>query len=64
MAQRQSIIKEFIAFMGANKKWWLLPLILVMLVLVLILTCWLLPRLWRGVRRVFTAARKILHPAG
>ena len=41
------------------------PLILlVMLVLLLILTIWLLPRLWRGVRRVFAAARRLLHPAG
>jgi hypothetical protein len=31
MAKRQSLIKEFIAFLGANKKWWLVPLILVML---------------------------------
>lgn len=28
---RQSLSKEFIAFMFANKKWWLLPLILVMM---------------------------------
>lgn len=33
MAQRQSLIKEFFAFLGANKKWWLLPLVLAMLAL-------------------------------
>lgn len=33
MAERQSLIREFIAFMGANKKWWLLPLVLMMLAL-------------------------------
>ena len=38
--------------------------LLVMLVVVVILTCWLLPRLWRGVRRVVTAARDMLRPAG
>ena len=31
MTKRQSILKEFIAFLLVNKKWWLLPLILVML---------------------------------
>jgi hypothetical protein len=33
MAQRPSIIREFILFMGANKKWWLLPLIVALLAL-------------------------------
>lgn len=33
MAQRQSIIREFIGFMGANKKWWLLPLVAALLAL-------------------------------
>lgn len=31
MAQRQSLTREFVAFMGENKKWWLTPLILVLL---------------------------------
>ena len=31
MAYRQSLIKEFAAFLIANKKWWLLPLIMVLL---------------------------------
>jgi hypothetical protein len=31
MAKRQSIVREFIAFLGENKKWWLLPLVLAML---------------------------------
>ncbi len=31
MAQRQSLISEFWAFMLQNKKWWLMPLVLVML---------------------------------
>ena len=33
MAQRQSLIKEFIGFLMANKKWWLLPLVLILLLL-------------------------------
>ena len=37
--------------------------LLVMLVLFVILMFWLLPRLWRGVRRVATAARQLLRPA-
>ncbi len=31
MAQRQSLIREFLAFLRANRKWWLLPLVLVLL---------------------------------
>lgn len=31
MADRPSLIREFIDFMAANKKWWLLPLVLVLL---------------------------------
>ena len=31
MAQRQSLVGEFIAFLKENKKWWLLPLVLVLL---------------------------------
>jgi hypothetical protein len=31
MAKRPSLIKEFAAFALANKKWWLLPLILIVL---------------------------------
>ncbi len=27
-----SIIKEFLAFLRANKKWWLLPILIVLLV--------------------------------
>ena len=38
--------------------------LLVILVLLIVLMVWLLPKLWRGVRRVFTAARAIVHPAG
>ena len=33
MPHRQSVIGEFIAFLGANKKWWLLPLIIALLAL-------------------------------
>ena len=38
--------------------------LLVLLVLVTLLMIWLLPKLWRGVRRVFTAARALVHTAG
>ena len=31
MAQRQSVLKEFFAFLSENKKWWLLPIILTLL---------------------------------
>ena len=31
MAQQQSLVREFIDFLSANKKWWLLPIILVLL---------------------------------
>lgn len=31
MAQRQSLIREFYAFLMANKKWWLFPVIVIML---------------------------------
>lgn len=34
MAQKQSIIFEFIAFLKANKKWWLIPLVLAMIALI------------------------------
>ncbi len=33
MAQRQSLLSEFWAFMRQNKKWWLLPFVLVLLAL-------------------------------
>lgn len=33
MAKRQSVVSEFFAFLAANKKWWLLPLVLAMLAL-------------------------------
>lgn len=33
MAQRQSVIREFFLFMMSNKKWWLLPMVLVLLAL-------------------------------
>ena len=33
MAERQSVIKEFIAFLKVNKKWWLLPMVLIFLAL-------------------------------
>jgi hypothetical protein len=38
--------------------------LLAILVAVLILTIWLMPKLWRGVRRVMTAARQMLGAAG
>jgi hypothetical protein len=31
MAQRQSLVGELIGFMRANKKWWILPIVLVLL---------------------------------
>jgi len=41
------------------------PLVLVlMLVLILLATIWLLPKLWRGMRRVLTAARQLLGSPG
>jgi hypothetical protein len=30
---RPSLIKEFFLFLGQNKKWWLLPIVIVMLLL-------------------------------
>lgn len=30
MARRQSVVMEFLAFLSENKKWWLLPLLLVL----------------------------------
>jgi hypothetical protein len=33
MAKRQSLVREFCAFLMQNKKWWLLPLVLVLLTL-------------------------------
>ena len=33
MSKRPSIVSEFLAFLGANKKWWLLPLVIAMLAL-------------------------------
>lgn len=33
MAQRQSILREFAGFLLQNKKWWLLPMLLVLLAL-------------------------------
>src|SRR5450432_3487018 len=38
--------------------------LLAILVAVLILTVWLMPKLWRGVRRVITSARQMLGAAG
>jgi hypothetical protein len=29
MAQRPSIVSEFMAFLKENKKWWLLPMLIV-----------------------------------
>ena len=34
MTKRPSVVLEFIAFLKANKKWWLLPLVLAMLALI------------------------------
>lgn len=31
MTQRQSLIREFLYFLRTNKKWWLLPMVLVLL---------------------------------
>lgn len=33
MAQRPSVIGEFVAFLRANKKWWLAPLLIALLAL-------------------------------
>ena len=33
MTQRKSIFSEFVAFLKANKKWWLIPLVIAMLAL-------------------------------
>ncbi len=33
MAQRQSLISEFWAFLKVNKKWWLIPLVIALLAL-------------------------------
>lgn len=30
---RQSILREFIGFVGENKKWWMLPLVFLLLML-------------------------------
>ncbi len=30
MAKRQSVIREFLSFTMANKKWWLIPIALIM----------------------------------
>lgn len=30
---KQGIVKEFLGFLGANKKWWLLPVIICLLIL-------------------------------
>ena len=38
--------------------------LLIMLILAVILMVWLLPKLWRSMRRVFAAARAILRPVG
>ena len=32
-AQRQSLVSEFIAFLGDNKKWWLLPILIMFLLM-------------------------------
>ena len=34
MAKRQTLLKEFFAFLMANKKWWLIPMVLALLALV------------------------------
>jgi hypothetical protein len=31
--RRQSLLAEFLQFLGENKKWWLLPILLVVLIL-------------------------------
>ena len=31
--ERQGLVAEFMSFLGENKKWWLLPIVLVILVL-------------------------------
>ena len=38
--------------------------LLAIMILLVILMAWLLPRLWRGVRRVITAARRTLGLSG
>jgi hypothetical protein len=32
-ADQPSLIREFLEFLGQNKKWWMLPILLVMLLL-------------------------------
>ncbi|MDB5812753.1 MAG: protein of unknown function (DUF4126)/Short C-terminal domain, partial [Betaproteobacteria bacterium] len=39
-------------------------LLMAVLVLLVMLTIWLLPKLWRGVRRAITAARQVLGFSG
>lgn len=31
MARRPSVLREFLAFLSVNKKWWLFPIILALL---------------------------------
>ena len=31
--ERQGLVAEFLSFLGENKKWWLLPIVIVILVL-------------------------------
>lgn len=38
MAQRQSLIREFLGYLSVTKKWWLLPVILVLLGLTLLVS--------------------------
>lgn len=38
MADKQNLIMEFAAFLMQNKKWWLIPIILVFLALGLLVT--------------------------
>jgi len=35
--QRPGLVREFLEFLGHNKKWWLLPLVALLLVMALIM---------------------------
>ena len=36
-ADQPSLVREFLEFLGQNKKWWMLPILLVMLLLGLLI---------------------------
>jgi hypothetical protein len=36
-AEQPSLVREFLEFLGQNKKWWMLPILLVMLLLGLLI---------------------------